>query len=293
MVALDSGWGLQTLPSKLTEADSRRIIDEGLKNIDATNEPNYLYAMVDTLAMLQPILSDVQQWQVLDKILRQWQPDNSGWPTDALCRALEKLAPRLSNEHAKQAFNLIFSWLGQKQEADDLGTALRGLAARLTESQAQAALDLVANQIGQTTDPKALHALAQVLKGLGPKLTETQAREASDRAQASLGWATNENEAANWAQALVSLPFRAADRDGEFVTAIAYPAAAGSATEVLFDAIRAGHPDAPKKEAGAEAALEWLAKKFPDVLRPPLCPMPLQPESGLKCPPQEITPPAQ
>ena len=32
------------------------------------------------------------------------------------------------------------------------------------------------------------------------------------------------------------------------VNAIAYPAAAGSATEVLLDAIRTGHPDAPAKE---------------------------------------------
>jgi hypothetical protein len=67
------------------------------------------------------------------------------------------------------------------------------------------------------------------------------------------------------------------------VTAIGYPAAAGSVTEVLLDAIRAGHPDAPAKEAGTEVALAWLAKKFPEVLRPPVCPQPLQ--SGLKCPP--------
>ena len=69
------------------------------------------------------------------------------------------------------------------------------------------------------------------------------------------------------------------------LTAIAYPAAGGSATEFLLEAIRAGHPDAPAKEAGTEAALAWLATKFPDVLRPPVCPEPLEP--GLKCPSQE------
>jgi len=69
------------------------------------------------------------------------------------------------------------------------------------------------------------------------------------------------------------------------VAAITYPAAAGPATEVLLDAIRAGRPEAPAKEAGTEAALAWLAKKFPDLLRPPVCPPPLQLQPDLKCPP--------
>jgi hypothetical protein len=47
---------------------------------------------------------------------------------------------------------------------------------------------------------------------------------------------------------------------------------------VLLDAIRAAHPDAPAKDKGTEAALAWLAEKFPDVLRPPVCPQPLQPD---------------
>ena len=63
-----------------------------------------------------------------------------------------------------------------------------------------------------------------------------------------------------------------------------YPAAAGSATEILlFDAIREGRSDAPTKEKGTEAELTWLAQKFPKALHPPLCPPPLQ--SDLKRPP--------
>ena len=106
--------------------------------------------------------------------------------------------------------------------------------------------------------------------------------QASKAAASSLAWAAEDDEAVEWAQALVALSHRAADQDGKLAAAIAYPTAAGPATEVLLDAIRAGHPDAPAKEAGTEAALEWLAKKYPDVLGPPLCPQPPQP--GLKCP---------
>ena len=88
--------------------------------------------------------------------------------------------------------------------------------------------------------------------------------QASKVAASSLAWAANDDEAAEWARALVALSHRAADRDGMLVAAIAYPAAAGSATEVLLDAIRAGHPDAPTKEAGTETALDVAgANNFP------------------------------
>ena len=113
--------------------------------------------------------------------------------------------------------------------------------------------------------------------------------QASKAATSSLAWAAKDDETVKWAQALVALSHRAADQDGKLAAAIAYPTAAGPATEVLLDAIRAGHPDAPAKEAGTEAALVWLAKQFPDALRPPLCPQPLQP--NLKCPEQEQGPP--
>ena len=68
--------------------------------------------------------------------------------------------------------------------------------------------------------------------------------------------------------------------------AVAYPAAAGKATEILLDAIRAERPETPKTDKGVQAALEWLAKQYPDLLQPPACPEPPQPYelSRLRCP---------
>ena len=138
-------------------------------------------------------------------------------------------------------------------------------------------------QIEQATGPGALKPLAQALQALAAKMTEAQAVQASTAAVSSLAWAANDDEAVEWARALVALTHRASNQDGKLAAAIAYPTAAGPATEVLLDAIRAGHSGAPVKEKGTDAALEWLTKKYPDVLRPPVCPQPLQP--GLKCPP--------
>ena len=130
--------------------------------------------------------------------------------------------------------------------------------------------------------PCSLQALAEALQALAPKLSEEEVVRAASVASASLAWASRDDEAEEWARALVALAHPASDRERMLVAAIAYPTVAGSATEILLDAIRAGHPDAPAKEKGTESALTWLAKQFPDVLRPPLCPQPLQP--GLKCP---------
>jgi hypothetical protein len=76
------------------------------------------------------------------------------------------------------------------------------------------------------------------------------------------------------------------DATKELSAAIAYPTAAGSATEVLLEAIRARRSDMPNKDAGTQAALKWLAEKYPEVLRPPVCQPPPQPKeiSGLQCP---------
>jgi hypothetical protein len=140
----------------------------------------------------------------------------------------------------------------------------------------------VLKQIGQATYANALLALPKALQALAPKLNEAQAEQASKTAAASLAWAPSEDEAVEWAQALVALSHQAANQGETLAGAIAYPTVAGPATEILLDALRAGHPAAPPKKAGTEAALEWLAKTYRDVLSPPLCPPPLQP--GLKCP---------
>ena len=113
--------------------------------------------------------------------------------------------------------------------------------------------------------------MAAALQAPAPKLNEAQAPKASKVAMPSLAWASTDDEGAEWAETLVTLPHAAPDRDQVLTAAIAYPTTAGSATGILLEAIRAGHPDAPAKEKGTEVALEWLANTFPDVLSPPRC----------------------
>jgi hypothetical protein len=163
--------------------------------------------------------------------------------------------------------------------------ALVALGPKLSEAQAGNALEALLTQIGKTTDPDVRVVFVEAVRALAGKLSSSQASDTVYKAKSLLGWATSETEAAEWARALTALLDRASPPDAALQLAgfIAYPMAGGEPTGVLFDAIRTERPDAPKKEFGTEAALEWLAKTYPDVLRPPICPQPPQP--GLKCPP--------
>jgi hypothetical protein len=212
-------------------------------------------------------------------------------------QALVALSPKLSEAQAGQALDPLLRQIGLTDQTTDLDAvralaqALEALSPKLSAAQAGKALDSVLKQAGRMSSPFALLMLAQALQAMSPQLSEAQGVQASKAVASSLAWAANDHEAVAWARALVALSHRAADQDGKLAAVIAYPTAAGPATEVLLDAIRAGHPDAPPKEEGTESALAWLAKTFPHVLRHPLCPPPLQ--SGLECPPQEAATTAQ
>jgi hypothetical protein len=104
--------------------------------------------------------------------------------------------------------------LGRTTEPNAPLTLAQALPAKLTEVQAGQALDPVLRQIGQTSGPDALRTLAQALQALAAKLTDAQAVLASKAAAASLAWAADDEEAAEWARALVTLSRPAANRDG-------------------------------------------------------------------------------
>jgi hypothetical protein len=285
--------GLEALPAKLTEAEASQALDAAFKNFEETKGYD-LASLANVMAVLPARLNEAQQKRVLDKIWQQIVGPRAGndYAVSAYsAKALGRLAPKLSDPNVlKHAFDLVLNLLAQPQDSIvivSLGVVLRASASGLTETQAQQALRPVLEQIDQATNPELLQALALALQGLAPKLAEIQARDASVVANSSLAWAANEEEAAAWARVLMALVDRSAQPNAtkELAAAIAYPMAAGEPTDALLDAIRARAPDTPAKAAGTDAALEWLAGRYPEILHP-ICPPPPQPYgiSKLKCP---------
>jgi hypothetical protein len=298
---------IQGLASKLSEGSAQAALDLIVKQIAETTSPDaLLQALAKALRALAPKLTETQARQVLDPILKQIGEGPSDDALVGLAQALTALAPKLSDAQAGQALDPIVKQIGEGPSDDalvGLAQALAALAPRLSNAQAGQALDPIVKQIADTTSSDALQALAQALTALAPKLAEAKARELSDLAGTSLAWAASEEEAADWARAFVALLDRGggAEKTQKLVASVAYPAAAGAATDILLDAIRTRVTAAPASGAGTTAALQWLAAQYPEVLRPPVCPKPPQDfvQSGLQCPSDDtsdlagVAPPAR
>ena len=291
--ALDTA--LQAMAAKLTEAQAQQALAPLLQQIGATPNPDALQPLAEALQALPAKLTDTQAQEALAPLLQQiGNPD----ALKALATALPAMAAKLTEAQAQEALAPLLQQIGKTTNSDALqalAEALQALPARLTDAQAQQALAPLLQQIGKTTNSDALRALAKALQAVAAKLTEAQAQQAFTLAVSSLAWAATEGEAADWARTVVALSRSAADQadKGEtrkLVSAIAYPPAAGPATEVLLDALRARRSDVPAKEAGTAVSLAWIAEKYPNEARRPICPPPPQPTSlsDLKCPSEDL-----
>jgi hypothetical protein len=263
-----------------------------LQQIGSTTDPSALEALAQALRALPTKLTEAQAQQALDPLLHQIGKTTNHNALQALAHALRALPTKLTEAQAQQALDPLLHQIGKTTKPfalKALAEALQALAGKLTAAQAQQALAPLLQQVGQTTDSYVLRTLAEVLQAVAAKLTDAQAQQALRVAVSSLGWAATEDEAADWARAVVALLPSAVDRadHGEtrqLISAILYPPAAGPATEVLLDALRARHSDAPAKEAGTATLMAWVAEKYPNEVSRPICPPPPQPTSGLNCP---------
>jgi ribosomal protein S7 len=308
---------LQAIAGQLSEAQANQALDPVLKRIDVATDDDALSALAGALQAIAGKLTKAQTSQAFDPVLKKIEGADDLLDLEALAQALQALKGELTDAQASQAFDQLLWRVGETNKVlDEIARALRGLtqtpdplashydetteispalrmlaqalqalAGKLTKAQANQAVTPLLRKVSETTNSNQLSVLAETLKALAGNLLEAQARQSSGVALSSLAWARSDEEAAEWARALVLLVTSASDRDRILAAAIAYPAAGGSATDILFDAIRAAHPDAaPAKEKGKQVALEWLAKTFPEALHP-VCPPPLQRQPDLKCPP--------
>ena len=163
-------------------------------------------------------------------------------------------------------------------QLDAMAQAVQALGPKLEAAQAAAALGPLLDAMKTTTDPSLLHAMAQAVEALVPDLIDYDARGLARAARSDLAWASSAEEAAAYAQlAVAGLPRQpVADFVVEIIELLKYPPAAGAATGVLLEALREVASDAPGKEKGLDATLDWLQRYYPavDLDSPPHCPDP-------------------
>ncbi|VFU10515.1 protein of unknown function [Methylocella tundrae] len=290
--------GIRALGPKVTEVQAQEAFAPALQKTGETNTSYGLLALMEAIKALPLTLSEAQAQQALDDALglllgRIDGPYYRSERKNAV-EAIEALATKLTDSQAQRAIDRsldpLLEKISENADSDDdqvqaLAQAIEALAAKLTEKQAQRIFDVILKRIGRTDDSATLQAIADAIRALAAKLTDVPAQQAFLMTRSSLAWAATSDEAVAWARAIaVSLRVIDNDRMRTVAATIVYPFAAGPATDILLDAIRVRCPEAPPKETGTEAGLEWLTEKNPEALRPPTCPEPLQRESRLKCP---------
>jgi hypothetical protein len=272
---------LRALVARGSWIQASQALDSVLRQIGQGTDPKALRIAAQELQALAPELTETQARQAFDPVLRKIEETADSSVLQALAQALQALAPKLTEVQTQQVFNPILQQVVKTFDAEALravAQALKALVPKLTDSQAQQALAPILKKVADTINSNALGSLAEMVLALTPKLTDSQALQASRLASSSLAWAASENEAREWARSLVALSQRPGGQETteKLVAAIAYPSAAGPATEALLEAISARNPDAPAKEAGTYAGLKWLAIKYPWVLDTPACLQPPQ-----------------
>ncbi|MER8777026.1 TIR domain-containing protein [Mesorhizobium sp. M0977] len=286
------GQALQALVTKQAAFETRQALGSVMEQFGGQGtSPKTLRMGGHELQALAPKLTQAQAGQALDPVLYHLAYTTDPSVVQALAKALQALAPKLTEEQAQRILHPILQQLVttfDHEALQALAQALRALIPKLTDSQAQEVFDQFQLRVVRTIDSNVLSALAEVLEALTPKLTDSQAQQASRTASSSLAWASSKDEAVEWARSLVvlSLLLHEQSNTEQLVAAIAYPTAAGPATEVLLEAIRARNPTAPRAQAGTDAVLKWLATRYPWILDPPICPEPPQSPSipDFKCP---------
>ena len=285
---------LKAVASKLTETQASQQFTPLLQRIGQTADGSSLRALGSMLQGMAPKLVGPQASQAVEPLLRQIDRTTDPYVLQAMMETLHALPTELSKRRPTERSKSVLKRINSAAFPSDLlalTKAVHASSVRLSEPQADQALKAIFDQLELMTNPLAPRPeLALALKSIATKLPAAQAEKALVAAASSLGWSATAEEATLWAAALAALTHSTSFSGNILATVIAYPTAAGEATEILLDAIRAGRPDVPAKDRGTESALEFLVKAHPQVLHP-VCPPP--PQAGLQCPPQEAAPTAE
>lgn len=269
-----------------------------LNAIGSVTNPYELPELVGAVQALGPTPEQAQAAidPVLDAIRR---PQGDLAP---LAQSIQRLAPKLTPDQAQAALGPVFDAIQKTSNCYDLlalAQAVQALGPK--PGQAQTYLGPVLNRIQNETDRLGLRCLIEAVQALGPtpeeaqaalgpvfastdnvgllirshavqalmpKLTPMQIRGVIEVRRNILSGAREpyDASAAAWEIATI-LP---ADPASSYVAAIVellkWPTTAEpNVTNTLLEVLHERVPDAPGKEAGLGATVEWVAKTFPEI----------------------------
>lgn len=224
----------------------------------------FLAIEIENTAAFEAVLSAIKETADLDQAA-------------ALGTGLAALADKLGDEQAALAVDPLLAAIKgtvHSRQVAALGTGLAALAVKLGDEQAVRAFDHVLAAIKGTTDSGQVAALGTGLATLASNLGDEQAARAVDPLLAAINGATDSNHLATLGDTLVALLGGLSDEKvvgRSMLDAMRVPHMGAASFRSpwkthgrLDDALRLRFEDAPPKEQGFWALIEWAEKRFPD-----------------------------
>jgi hypothetical protein len=280
------GLAIQSIASSLTKeqcagaADSvlSALTNAGVQTASISEES--LAALASTATRLSASLQPQVASQHLAELVKAMASTTSTIRLQSLGRVAVALADRLDAAQAQQALSSVLIPLTSSRDGDQidaLGMTALALAAPVPGERSRAAVLTTLRAMGG--DAKAREEFDRHIAA-----HEKDTTRVDEALLSLLAWSATTDEAATWAELLVSRarkspPDRATPT---LLTALKFPAAEGKATDVLLDGLQA-IASAPGKGRGLDATLEWAQRAHAQTLAAmPGCPP--APAMGLTCP---------
>jgi energy-coupling factor transporter ATP-binding protein EcfA2 len=275
---------IPALSGQLAADTIRTSLPDCLRALAGTRDPDQVGALALAARTLADLLPDAERASALAPAQSLVDTETDPDRLARLSIVIPPLASGMTAERADALFPRLIVAMENTLYADQLLTlqaAATPVAAKLSAGKIEPFVMQVAKALAVATDMDRIDALTAAAQALGTRPDAAQ----GDLLRTLVAWSATPDQAAAATRAFLTRPASSgAQRTRELVELLKYPTTTGDATSLILEALQASSKDAPGKDAGLGANLDWIARTYPDIdlTTAPACPAPVL--ASLTCP---------
>jgi DNA-binding FrmR family transcriptional regulator len=263
------GGGLAAVASKLDAAPAQVLADQLLQAMQKTTESDRITAISRCLEAVASKL-DVAPAQVLaDQLLQAMQKTTESDRLKAISRCLEAVASKLDAAPAQVLADQLLQAMQKTTESDRITAISRCLAAvasKLDAAPAQVLADQLLQALQKSTGTPQAGAYGKCLKSLAVRLADAGEISLLERIAKQIRASRMGDVVQTYVGALVA-GLTKFDLDAghakQWIELCKYPFP--ELRDAVTDAVRRANKDAPPKDRGFWAFMDWAIKKYPGL----------------------------
>ena len=260
--------GFVAVAGTVPEAQAGAVTEKLVATIRGTQDDYQLHALVDGLAAVAGKVPEAQAGAVAERFVAAIQATGDSDQLAALAQGLAALPVKLTEAQAgavAERFVAAIQATEGYSQLEALGEGLAAVAGKVTEAQAGPVAERFLAAFQATEDPDQLKALGRGLEAVAGKVSEAQAGAMVGRFLAAIQATGNPDKLEVLAQRLATVASGIAADDKAASLLFELLKNPLIPHDAITDTIRKRFPDAPPKEQGFWALVEWADKQFPHI----------------------------